>query len=43
VAYASGFSSHSHLTDAFRREFGCSPSRIRRSYLCVTLNEVKGA
>jgi AraC-like DNA-binding protein len=43
VAYASGFSSHSHLTDAFRREFGCSPSRIRRSSPYVTLNEVKGA
>jgi AraC-like DNA-binding protein len=33
VAYASGFTSHSHLTDAFRREFGCSPSRVRRSSL----------
>jgi AraC-like DNA-binding protein len=43
VAYASGFSSHSHLTDAFRREFGCSPSGVRRSSPRVTLNEVKGA
>jgi AraC family transcriptional regulator len=41
VAYASGFSSHSHLTDAFRREFGCSPSQVRhRPY--VTLSAGKG-
>jgi AraC-like DNA-binding protein len=26
-----GFSSHSHFTDAFRREFGCPPSELRRS------------
>ena len=25
-----GFSSHSHFTDAFRREFGCPPSEVRR-------------
>jgi AraC-like DNA-binding protein len=25
-----GFSSHSHFTDAFRREFGRSPSDVRR-------------
>ena len=25
-----GFSSHSHFTDAFRREFGCAPSAVRR-------------
>jgi AraC-like DNA-binding protein len=44
VAYASGFSSHSHLTDAFRREFGCSPSRVRRgSFHRVTLSAAKGA
>jgi AraC family transcriptional regulator len=30
IAYSTGFSSHSHLTDAFRREFGCSPSGVRR-------------
>ncbi len=24
-----GFSSHSHFTDAFRREFGCAPSMVR--------------
>jgi AraC family transcriptional regulator len=25
-----GFSSHSHFTDSFRREFGCRPSEVRR-------------
>jgi AraC family transcriptional regulator len=30
VAYATGFASHSHLTDAFRREYGCAPSLVRR-------------
>ena len=27
-----GFSSHSHFTDAFRREFGRSPSEVRRTH-----------
>lgn len=30
IAFSTGFSSHSHLTDTFRREFGCTPDRIRR-------------
>jgi len=30
VAYATGFASHSHLTDAFRREYGYPPSAVRR-------------
>jgi AraC-like DNA-binding protein len=30
IAFATGFSSHGHLTDAFRGEFGCTPDRIRR-------------
>lgn len=30
LALALGFSSHSHFTDAFRREFGMSPSSFRR-------------
>ena len=30
VAYATGFSSHAHLTDAFRREYGSAPSAVRR-------------
>jgi AraC family transcriptional regulator len=30
VAYAVGFASHSHMTDAFRREYGCAPSAVRR-------------
>jgi AraC-like DNA-binding protein len=29
VALELGFSSHSHFTDAFRREFGVSPSEMR--------------
>ncbi len=30
IAFATGFSSHGHLTAAFRREFGCTPDMIRR-------------
>jgi AraC-like DNA-binding protein len=30
VAYATGFASHGHLTDAFRREYGSPPSAVRR-------------
>lgn len=30
IALDVGFSSHSHFTDAFRREFGASPSETRR-------------
>jgi AraC-like DNA-binding protein len=30
VAFASGFASHAHLTDAFRREYGTAPSVVRR-------------
>ncbi len=30
LALESGFSSHSHFTDAFRREFGRTPSDVRR-------------
>jgi AraC-like DNA-binding protein len=32
IAYATGFSSHSHLSDSFRREYGCSPSAVRRGH-----------
>jgi AraC-like DNA-binding protein len=32
VALAAGFASHSHLTDAFRREYGMPPSAVRRSW-----------
>jgi AraC family transcriptional regulator len=31
VALDLGFSSHSHFTDAFRREFGRAPSEVRRA------------
>ena len=30
VAYATGFASHSHLTDVFRHEYGCPPSAVRK-------------
>ncbi|HET9711379.1 MAG TPA: AraC family transcriptional regulator, partial [Pyrinomonadaceae bacterium] len=30
VALELGFSSHSHFTDAFRREFGRPPSKVRK-------------
>ena len=30
VAYATGFASHSHLTDTFRHEYGCPPSAVRK-------------
>jgi AraC-like DNA-binding protein len=30
IALELGFSSHSHFTDAFRREFGQPPSEIRK-------------
>jgi AraC-like DNA-binding protein len=30
LALELGFSSHSHFTDAFRREFGKAPSEIRK-------------
>jgi AraC-like DNA-binding protein len=31
IALSVGFASHSHLTDAFRREFGVPPRAVRRS------------
>jgi AraC-like DNA-binding protein len=31
LALELGFSSHSHFSDAFRREFGCAPSDARRA------------
>jgi AraC family transcriptional regulator len=33
VALDVGFASHSHFTDAFRREFGRAPSEVRRASL----------
>jgi AraC family transcriptional regulator len=35
-----GFSSHSHFTDAFRREFGCPPSDVRRDAGGLNLREM---
>jgi AraC family transcriptional regulator len=31
IALSVGFASHSHLTDAFRREFGVPPRTLRRT------------
>jgi AraC family transcriptional regulator len=35
-----GFSSHSHFSDAFRREFGRTPSEVRRDASSGTLREM---
>ena len=35
-----GFSSHSHFTDTFRREFGCSPSDMRHTLTRRSLREM---
>ncbi|HZV06757.1 MAG TPA: AraC family transcriptional regulator [Gemmataceae bacterium] len=40
LALELGFSSHSHFTDAFRREFGCTPSKVRRDAGRRTLREM---
>jgi AraC-like DNA-binding protein len=40
LALESGFSSHSHFTDAFRREFGRTPSDVRRELSRRTLREL---
>jgi AraC-like DNA-binding protein len=40
LALELGFSSHSHFTDTFRREFGCAPSEIRRTAVSRRLREM---
>jgi AraC-like DNA-binding protein len=40
LALELGFSSHSHFTNAFRREFGRTPSEVRRGAGCRTLREM---
>lgn len=40
LALELGFSSHSHFTDAFRREFGRTPSEVRRDAGRRTLREM---
>ncbi len=35
-----GFSSHSHFADSFRREFGRTPSEVRRNASCRSLREM---
>ena len=39
IALSVGFASHSHFTDAFRREFGLSPTALRRRSLTMLLRE----
>ena len=40
IALDLGFSSHSHFTDVFRREFGSTPSEIRRTASVSTLRKM---
>lgn len=40
LALELGFSSHSHFTDAFRREFGFAPSAARRNAVNRTFREI---
>lgn len=40
LALQLGFSSHSHFTDAFRKEFGVSPSEVRRNHTPMTLRQM---
>ena len=40
IALDLGFSSHSHFTDVFRREFGSTPSEIRRTASVSALREM---
>jgi AraC-like DNA-binding protein len=40
LALEFGFSSHSHFADAFRREFGRTPSDVRRNAGRRTLREM---
>lgn len=40
IALDLGFSSHSHFTYVFRREFGATPSEIRRTATVSTLREM---
>ena len=40
IALDLGFSSHSHFTDVFRREFGSTPSEIRRTTSVSALREM---
>jgi AraC family transcriptional regulator len=40
LALELGFSSHSHFTDTFRREFGCRPSEVRRNAGASALREM---
>jgi AraC-like DNA-binding protein len=41
LALELNFSSHSHFTDAFRREFGFTPSNFRKAKGRHTLSEIR--
>ena len=41
IALDLGFSSHGHFTDAFRREFGLSPSAFRHQPVPATLRRMR--
>lgn len=43
LALEMGFSSHSHMTDTFRRTFGCPPSRIRERATARDMAELREA
>jgi AraC family transcriptional regulator len=40
LAFDLGFSSHSHFTDVFRREFGKTPSEVRKNTAASRLKEI---
>lgn len=40
LAFRVGFSSHSHFTEAFRAEFGATPSGVRRTFGAVDVEEL---
>ncbi len=41
LAAALGYSSHSHFTDAFRREFGVTPTVVRRVAVAASARELR--
>jgi AraC family transcriptional regulator len=41
LAHDLGFASHSHFADSFRREFGRSPSAVRRAMTRTTLGKMR--
>jgi len=43
LAHESGYSSHSHFTEAFRQEFGLAPTEVRRMSRIASVDEMHGA